>query len=522
MEKEGWLGMNFWSILFDGAEQNSTAETREAPECLEDLNLDQVIEAITAGKEEYDLKPFFYTTMHGKGTIEYRHEVMRELENKALFGGIGAFAQAMRTRREYMGLAERLGNRYQRERWFLEAADIYCTAVTRLDEQLAAADLRSHGLLGLREYVRGYASSERLRTLMAETQKVKAVLATVRYCLAIKDNTIKVRRYEGEVDYSAEVEHTFERFKEGAGGKTRDYRATFASAPEMNHVEYQILNLVALLFVDEFRALDEYWARNRGYLDAVIGRFEREVQFYVATLEYMAIFRRRGLAICYPQVVETEKEVFNYGGFDLALAYKLCQQNGTVVCNDFHLQGKERIFVVSGPNQGGKTTFARSFGQMHYLAGLGCPVPGREAQLFLCDKIYTHFETEENITNLSGKLQDDLLRIHRILEQATPKSIVIANEIFASTTLQDAVLLGEKVMRQIVRLDLLCVCVTFMDELAGLSDTIVSMVSSVVPEHPEVRTYRIVRRPADGLAYAISIAEKHRLTYAGLKERIKA
>ena len=299
--------MTFWSILFDGAEQNSTAETREAPECLGDLNLDQVIEAITAGKEEYDLKPFFYTTLHGKGTIEYRHEVMRELENKALFEGIGAFAQAMRTRREYMGLAERLGNRYQRERWFLEAADIYCTAVTRLDEKLAGADLRSRGLLGLREYVRGYASSERLRTLMAETQKVKAVLATVRYCLAIKDNTIKVRRYEGEVDYSAEVEHTFERFKEGAGGKTRDYRATFASAPEMNHVEYQILNLVALLFVDEFRALDEYWARNRGYLDAVIGRFEREVQFYVATLEFMAIFRRRGLAICYPQVVETRK-----------------------------------------------------------------------------------------------------------------------------------------------------------------------------------------------------------------------
>jgi DNA mismatch repair protein MutS len=510
--------MTFQSILFEQAGEDGTRLAQVAPECLGDLNLDQVIDAITAGKEEYGLRQFFYSPLHARGEIEYRHAVMQELEDKALFAGIGRFAQVMHTRREYMELAERLGNRYQRERWFLEAVGLYCQAVTELDATLAGADLRSRGMLGLRKYVRGYAGSQSLRALEAETQQVKTALATVRYCLLIKDNTIKVRRFEGEGDYSAEVEETFARFQAGAA---RDYRATFASAPEMNHVEYQILNHVALLFADVFRTLDEYWERHKRYLDAVIGRFEREVQFYVAVLEYMAIFRRRGLAICYPRVVESEKEVFCHGGYDLALAYKLCLQNETVVCNDFHLQGKERIFLVSGPNQGGKTTFVRSFGQMHYLATLGCPTPGNDAQLFLSDQIYTHFETQENITNLRGKLQDDLVRIHHILEQATPKSIIIANEIFASTTLLDAVLLGEKVMREIVRRDLLCVCVTFMDELAGLSDTIVSMVSTVVPEHPEVRTYRIVRRPPDGLAYAISIAEKHRLTYAALKERIK-
>ena len=132
---------------------------------------------------------------------------------------------------------------------------------------------------------------------------MKAALGTVRYCLAIKENTIKVRRYAGEADYSAEVEEAFGPFKEGAA---HDYRATFASTPEMNHIEYQILNHVALLFPEVFRMLDEYCERNKHYLDAVIARCEREVQFYIAVLEYMAIFRRRGLPICYPRVLADE------------------------------------------------------------------------------------------------------------------------------------------------------------------------------------------------------------------------
>lgn len=508
--------MTFQSILFKKPED--VKETVTAPDFFGDLNLDQIIDAITAGKEEYNLKPLFYTPLNDIEAIVYRQEIMQELEDKTLFEQIKSFAQKMRTMRAHLAQAGKLHYKYQKERYFLEAVEIYCDAVNCLANDLNLAELKSRGFLAFREYLTNYSQSGPFNSLLAETKKLQADLATVKYCLLIKGNRISVRKYEGEIDYSKEVEKTFERFRQGA---VKDYRVEFSTWPDMNHVEAQILDLVARLYPDIFLHLDNYCTENSNYLDETIAVFDREIQFYIAYLEYIAILKQKGLKFCYPQITNKCKEIYDYEGFDLALAYKLTREGTTVVCNDFCLKGKERIFVVTGPNQGGKTTFARTFGQLHYLASLGCPVPGREARLFLFDRLFTHFEKEEDIKNGRGKLQDDLVRIHDILNQATSNSIIIMNEIFTSTTLKDAVYLSRKVLEKIIQMDLLCVCVTFIDELASLSEKIVSMVGTVVPENPAVRTYKIVRRPADGLAYALAIAEKYRLTYDRLMERIK-
>lgn len=509
--------MTFHSILFENSADGSQTETPEAPAFFVDLNLDQMVDAITGGRQEYNLKPFFYMALHDVGTILYRQVIMQDLENETVFACLTAFATSLRAMRKHLAQAEKLYYAYQQKRWFLEAVEMYCDAVNRLVSDLARFDLKSSGLRAFRDYVTDYAVAEYFTTLQAALRQLLTDLGTVKYSLLIKDATIKVRQYDGETDYSADVEAIFEKFKQGA---VKDYRVKLLDSVHMNHVEAKILDLVAQLHPDIFSRLDEFCAANTHYFDDTLARFDREVQFYLAYLEHLADFKRAGLKFCYPQVSHTSKAIYAAETFDLALANKLVNGQSTIVCNDFALKGPERILVVSGPNQGGKTTFARTFGQLHFLASLGCPVPGRAAQLYLFDQLYTHFEKEEDIHNLRGKLQDDLVRIYEILAEATSASIIIMNESFTSTTLQDAIFLSKKVMATIIELDALCVCVTFIDELAVLSEKTVSMVSTVVPDNPAERTFKILRRAADGLAYALSVAEKHRLTYDQLKERI--
>jgi DNA mismatch repair protein MutS len=152
---------------------------------------------------------------------------------------------------------------------------------------------------------------------------------------------------------------------------------------------------------------------------------------------------------------------------------------------------------------------------------LGCPVPAERARFTLADYIFTHFERQENLSALHGKLEDELERIHDVLSRATAASVIIMNESFSSTTVSDALLIGAEILERIIQLRCIAVYVTFLDELASLDQACVSMVGEVATDSPTQRTFHFTRRPADGLAYAAALADKYGLNYDVLRRRIR-
>lgn len=290
-------------------------------------------------------------------------------------------------------------------------------------------------MLGLRAYLAGYVASAGFRAMVEETKAIRRRLWEVRYTVRIVGGRVHVARYAGEADHSAEVLALFERFKQG---DAKGYRTALRGGRELNRVEALVLELVARLHPEAFAELDAYCQRHRDHLDPTIRRFDREVQLYLAYLAYLAPLRDAGLPFCYPEVTRESKEVLARGAFDLVLAARLRADGRAVVGNDLELSGSERVIVVSGPNQGGKTTFARTFGQLHHLACLAFPVPGTSARLWCFDQLFTQFGREEDLANLAGKLEDDLRRVQDILARSTPRSIVVLNETSASTSLEAA------------------------------------------------------------------------------------
>jgi len=147
-------------------------------------------------------------------------------------------------------------------------------------------------------------------------------------------------------------------------------------------------------------------------------------------------------------------------------------------------------------------------------------VPAGSASVPLVDSVRTVFDRPERLDDPGGRLRGELRRIRGLLAAATPATLVVANEAFASTTAEDALALSRRLLDALGERGARSVAVTFLEELAEDPGT-VSIAATVDPVDPTARTYRFTRRPADGLAHAQTLAAHYGLGADAVRARIR-
>jgi len=318
----------------------------------------------------------------------------------------------------------------------------------------------------------------------------------------------------------------------------------FRVSPELG---WAVEPMMVPLFADLAKVLEKVTApivkRLRQYTDVQSRLFTHLRQgliFYLGAVRLMVRLHAQGLPVCRPELAPGDervcavKEAYNV---NLALQHSLLQPGpAAVTTNDIAIGEQGRILILTGPNQGGKTTYMSGVGLVQILAQVGCYVPGRQARISPVDHIFTHFPLEEKPETDAGRFGEEAQRLARIFEQVPRHSLVLLNESLSSTSFGESLYLAEDLTRLLRRVGARSIFSTHLHELAnrvealnasvpGDSEVIslvASAVDSGVPAGREAvrRTYKVEARPPLGQSYAREIAARYGISYQLLEEAL--
>ena len=168
-----------------------------------------------------------------------------------------------------------------------------------------------------------------------------------------------------------------------------------------------------------------------------------ELAFYIGCLNLHGQLAQKGEPTCFPlPAAAGERKNSFYGLYDVCLALSVTQR---IVGNDVNADNKD-IVIITGANQGGKSTFLRGIGLAQLMMQAGMFVPAKSYSSEVCDGIFTHYKREEDVTMKSGKLDEELNRMSDIADNIMPNSMLLFNESFAATNERE----GSEIARQII------------------------------------------------------------------------
>jgi len=184
-------------------------------------------------------------------------------------------------------------------------------------------------------------------------------------------------------------------------------------------------------------------AQSAEHILSFFNMLKTEMAFYVGCLNLHDLLAQKEEPTCFPlPVAPGERREHFRGLYDVCLALSLNQR---VVGNDLNADDKDLV-IITGANQGGKSTFLRSIGLAQLMMQCGMFAPAASFCANLCDGLFTHYKREEDVTMTSGKLDEELSRMSSIVDHVRANSLLLFNESFAATNERE----GSEIARQFI------------------------------------------------------------------------
>lgn len=272
------------------------------------------------------------------------------------------------------------------------------------------------------------------------------------------------------------------------------------------------------------KIVQTYVLENTDFLLGLLPEFE----FLQKATNLMRALKVKGNHLCIPVIRPAADRVYRAKAlYNPAVALKV---DDPIVTNDLIFDEKATIYVLTGPNRGGKSVITCALGLSQAMAQLGMFVPADEAEISPVDGIFTHFPTGADDTIDKGRLGEECARLGEIFDNVTKESMVLLDESLSSTGSYEASYIASEVLAGLSRVGCHCIFSTHLHELAAEIDRINeraakeggapidTLVAGI--EEAGKRSFRILRAKPDGKSYARDIAKKYGLTYDNIIEKI--
>jgi len=233
-------------------------------------------------------------------------------------------------------------------------------------------------------------------------------------------------------------------------------------------------------------------AQSADHIDSFFNMLRIELAFYVGCLNLYEQLAQIGKPVSFPLPVASNERRHSFAGlYDVCLALTMKQK---VVGNDVNADNKDLV-LITGANQGGKSTFLRSIGLAQLMMQCGMFVPAESFCANICEGLFTHYRRKEDATMKSGKLDEELSRMSAIVDNITPNSLVLFNESFAATNEREGSAIARQITGALLEKRIKVFFVTHLYEFAhGFHDRKRENVISLRAERKAdgVRTFKVI------------------------------